>query len=151
MTTLRTWAVLAALLALAPATACRRSSEDAGARAPAASSGAVTTASGLAYHVLRPGSGAAITPGRIAVVHYTCRLEDGVTVDSSRERAVAFQFRVGEGTVMRGWDEGVAGMQVGEIRRLVIPPALGYGAEGYRDVVPPNATLECDVELLGMQ
>ncbi len=106
---------------------------------------------------LKPGAGAAIQAGQTAVVHYTGWLyaEDapehkGRKFDSSLDRNDPFSFPVGGGQVIQGWDQGVAGMQVGGQRRLVIPAELGYGARGAGGVIPPNATLVFDVELLGI-
>jgi FKBP-type peptidyl-prolyl cis-trans isomerase FkpA len=107
---------------------------------------------------LAPGSGEAIAPGRVAVVHYTGWLFDpaaedrkGRKFDSSRDRGQPFRFPLGGGRVIQGWDQGVAGMQVGQQRRLIIPPQLGYGSRGAGGVIPPNATLVFDVELLGIE
>jgi len=104
--------------------------------------------SGLYYEVLEEGSGATVAPGQTAVVHYTGWLPDGTKFDSSRDRGQPFSFGVGAGQVIAGWDEGVAGMAIGEQRKLVIPPDMGYGATGAGGVIPPNATLVFDVELL---
>lgn len=107
-----------------------------------------TTPSGLQYRDEVEGSGPAAKAGDGVVVHYTGTLEDGRKFDSSRDRGKPFQFALGAGTVIRGWDEGVAGMKVGGRRRLVIPPELGYGQRGAGGVIPPGATLLFDVELL---
>ena len=107
----------------------------------------VTTASGLQYWDLKTGSGATAAPGNTVSVHYTGWLSDGEKFDSSLDRSRPFEFRLGAGRVIKGWDEGVAGMKVGGKRQLRIPPALGYGANG-TGPIPPNATLVFDVELL---
>ena len=107
------------------------------------------TPSELHYAVLTEGSGAAIHPGQTAVVHYTGWLPDGTKFDSSRDRGEPFALPVGAGQVITGWDEGVSGMTVGEERKLVIPPDLGYGPQGTPGgPIPPNATLVFDVELV---
>ena len=107
-----------------------------------------TTPSGLQYEDLQQGTGAEATRGRPVSVHYTGWLTDGTKFDSSVDRGQPFTFPLGAGRVIRGWDEGVAGMKVGGKRRLTIPPELGYGAQGAGGVIPPNATLIFDVELL---
>ena len=105
--------------------------------------------SGLKYSIDRPGTGAQPQPGQIVSVHYTGWLTDGTKFDSSRDRGTPFEFPLGQGRVIRGWDEGVAAMKIGEKRTLVIPPDLGYGARGAGGVIPPNATLVFAVELIG--
>ena len=107
-----------------------------------------TTDSGLMYEDLEVGTGALPTPGQAVTVHYTGTLENGEKFDSSRDRNRPFSFTIGVGQVIRGWDEGVATMRVGGRRKLVIPPELGYGARGAGGVIPPNATLIFDVELI---
>ncbi len=110
--------------------------------------------SGLQYEDTVVGTGAQATKGNSVTVHYTGWLyQDGVQgakFDSSKDRNDPFVFSLGAGMVIRGWDEGVAGMLVGGARTLIIPPDLGYGARGAGGVIPPNATLKFDVELLGV-
>ncbi|OCR02468.1 peptidylprolyl isomerase [Oscillatoriales cyanobacterium USR001] len=107
----------------------------------------ITTPSGLKYVDLKEGDGAVPKTGQTVVVHYTGTLEDGTKFDSSRDRG-PFQFKLGVGQVIKGWDEGVASMKVGGRRKLIIPANLGYGNGGAGGVIPPNATLIFDVELL---
>lgn len=108
----------------------------------------VTTDSGLQYVVIEEGDGAQPQAGQRVFVHYVGTLEDGTKFDSSRDRGRPFDFTIGQGQVIRGWDEGVGMMKVGDRRKLIIPPDLGYGARGAGGVIPPNATLIFDVELL---
>jgi FKBP-type peptidyl-prolyl cis-trans isomerase FkpA len=110
----------------------------------------ITTASGLQYEVILTGDGATAKAGDMVTVHYTGWLTDGSKFDSSKDRNEPFEFNLGAGEVIRGWDEGVQGMQVGGIRKLTIPAALGYGSRGAGRVIPPNATLVFEVELLGV-
>jgi FKBP-type peptidyl-prolyl cis-trans isomerase FkpA len=113
-----------------------------------------TTSSGLQYEDTVTGNGAEARAGQQVKVHYTGWLyNDGVQgakFDSSKDRNDPFEFPLGAGMVIRGWDEGVQGMKVGGTRRLVIPPQLGYGARGAGGVIPPNATLLFEVELLAV-
>jgi peptidylprolyl isomerase len=108
----------------------------------------VTTDSGLQYTDVVEGTGAMPQAGQRVTVHYTGTLEDGTKFDSSRDRGRPFTFQIGVGQVIKGWDEGVATMRVGGQRQLVIPAELGYGSRGAGGVIPPNATLLFDVELL---
>ena len=113
---------------------------------------AIKTASGLTYEDAQVGSGEVAVRGRLVAVHYTGWLQaDGTQFDTSRSRGQPFEFKLGEGSVIAGWDEGVAGMKVGGQRRLFIPPELGYGARGAGGVIPPNATLVFDVELIALR
>ena len=107
-----------------------------------------TTASGLIYEDVVIGDGEEAAAGHQVSVHYTGWLTDGTKFDSSKDRNDPFQFGLGAGMVIRGWDEGVQGMKVGGTRKLTIPPQLGYGARGAGGVIPPNATLVFEVELL---
>ncbi len=105
----------------------------------------------LVIEDIRPGTGAVATAGQTVSVHYVGTLTDGNKFDSSRDRGKPFEFKLGAGQVIKGWDQGVAGMQVGGRRKLTIPPHLGYGARGAGGVIPPNATLVFEVELLGLR
>jgi FKBP-type peptidyl-prolyl cis-trans isomerase FkpA len=114
----------------------------------------ITTPSGLQFEDTVMGAGAEAARGQAVTVHYTGWLfnngTEGAKFDSSKDRNDPFVFSLGAGMVIRGWDEGVAGMKVGGARTLIIPAALGYGARGAGGVIPPNATLKFDVELLGI-
>lgn len=110
-----------------------------------------TTPSGLKYTDLETGSGDEAQSGKVVNVHYTGWLENGTKFDSSHDRRSPFSFSLGAGQVIRGWDEGVAGMKVGGKRRLTIPADLGYGARGAGGLIPPNATLIFEVELTGVK
>ncbi len=110
-----------------------------------------TTPSGLQYDDLAVGEGAAARSGQHVTVHYTGWLADGKKFDSSLDRGDPFAFNLGQGQVIAGWDEGVQGMKVGGKRKLTIPPDLGYGPRGAGGVIPPNATLLFEVELLGVE
>lgn len=115
--------------------------------APTGEKPMTTTESGLQYTDLVEGTGATPNIGDKVVVHYTGTLENGTKFDSSRDRNRPFEFQLGVGQVIKGWDEGVATMKVGGRRQLIIPPELGYGARGIGPI-PPNSTLIFDVELL---
>jgi FKBP-type peptidyl-prolyl cis-trans isomerase len=108
----------------------------------------VTTKSGLKYQDLRVGKGAPAKSGQRVTVHYRGTLTNGTKFDASYDRNEPFTFNLGAGEVIKGWDQGVAGMRVGGKRKLTIPPSLGYGASGAGGVIPPNATLIFEVELL---
>ena len=124
------------------------SGEEAMAGDTASAENIVTTDSGLQYVVIEEGDGASPQTGQRVFVHYVGTLEDGTKFDSSRDRGRPFDFKIGQGQVIKGWDEGVGDMKVGDRRKLIIPPELGYGARGAGGVIPPNATLIFDVELL---
>ena len=109
-----------------------------------------TTPSGLIIDELVVGAGAAAAAGQQVTVHYTGWLTDGTKFDSSKDRGDPFIFPLGAGRVIKGWDEGVQGMKIGGKRKLTIPATLGYGARGAGGVIPPNATLVFEVELLGV-
>ncbi len=102
----------------------------------------------LQIEEIQVGTGAEAKPGQSVSVHYTGTLTNGSKFDSSRDRKEPFDFQLGAGMVIKGWDQGVAGMKVGGRRKLTIPPELGYGAGGYPPVIPPNSTLVFDIELL---
>ena len=136
-----------ALVAIAPA-----QDKKAGTSGPTKVTGAPTkTPSGLEYWDIKAGTGPVAQSGQKVKVHYTGWLTDGKKFDSSVDRGQPFEFMLGAGQVIKGWDQGVAGMKVGGKRQLKIPPDLGYGASGAGGVIPPNATLIFDVELLGVQ
>jgi len=109
-----------------------------------------TTPSGLIIEDVTVGEGAVAAAGQKVTVHYTGWLTNGTKFDSSKDRNDPFNFPLGGGRVIKGWDEGVQGMKVGGKRKLTIPPALGYGARGAGSTIPPNATLVFGVELLGV-
>ena len=136
----------------APSTAAPQQTEVKLAEAPLAKdmsdSEIKETGTGLKYQVITAGTGATPKKGDTVVVHYTGTLEDGSKFDSSRDRNSPFSFKLGVGQVIKGWDEGLSIMRVGDRFNLIIPPELGYGARGAGGVIPPNATLIFDVELL---
>jgi peptidylprolyl isomerase len=111
----------------------------------------VTTPTGLKYEDLKEGTGAEALEGSMVEVHYTGWLTNGTKFDSSLDRKQPFRFQLGQGRVIKGWDEGVVGMKVGGKRKLTIPPELGYGQRGAGGAIPPNATLVFEVELLGVK
>ena len=111
----------------------------------------IKTSSGLTIEDLVVGNGDTAAAGQRVSVHYTGWTTDGKKFDSSKDRGQAFMFSLGRGEVIRGWDEGVAGMKVGGKRKLTIPPELGYGSRGAGKVIPPNATLLFEVELLAVR
>ncbi len=111
----------------------------------------VATTSGLKYIDMAEGTGETPKKGQTVSVHYTGTLENGKKFDSSVDRGQPYEFRIGEGAVIKGWDEGLASMKVGGKRKLIIPPALGYGVRGSPPNIPPNSILLFDVELLGVK
>eukprot|EP00903_Cladosiphon_okamuranus_P014007 g13026.t1 len=116
----------------------------------------ITTETGLKYTVTVAGKGARPSPGNMVKAHYTGWLngfgdEESIKFDSSRDRGRPFSFKVGTGQVIKAWDEAMLDMRIGERRQIVVPPQLGYGSRGAGGVIPPNATLYFDVELLGVQ
>ena len=142
--------VLTLLAALGGASGCGSANKSSTSGPTKVNGQPTTTASGLQYWDIMVGTGATAAPGNTVKVHYTGFLTTGEKFDSSRDRGEPFSFPLGTGQVIKGWDEGVAGMKVGGKRQLRIPPELGYGAAGAGGAIPPNATLIFDVELLGV-
>lgn len=162
---MRTSLLLLLVILLVPAcgsesdpAASTKNTGETSAPAPDETDSATAPPSELMIDVIAEGEGEAIAAGKTAVVHYTGWLFDasapenrGTKFDSSRDRGEAFSFPLGAGRVITGWDKGVEGMKVGERRMLTLPPEMGYGARGAGGVIPPNATLIFDVELLGIE
>jgi FKBP-type peptidyl-prolyl cis-trans isomerase len=111
----------------------------------------VSTSSGLQYEDLKVGTGESPKPGQTVIVHYTGWLTNGSKFDSSIDRGQPFEFQIGKGQVIKGWDEGVMSMKIGGKRKLTIPADLGYGARGAGGLIPPGATLIFEVDLLGLK
>jgi peptidylprolyl isomerase len=111
----------------------------------------VTTASGLKYVDLVEGDGPSPQPGQMTTVHYTGTLENGTKFESSLDSGKPYEFKIGTGAVIKGWDEGIMTMKAGGKRKLIIPPNLGYGPQGSPPKIPPNATMIFEVELLGIR
>jgi FKBP-type peptidyl-prolyl cis-trans isomerase len=105
----------------------------------------------LQIETIREGTGAEARSGNTVTVHYVGTLTDGKKFDSSRDRGKGFSFKLGAGQVIKGWDQGVAGMKVGTVRKLTIPPHLAYGERGFPGAIPPNSTLVFEVELLDVK
>jgi len=141
-------AVIATLSVLALGACTKKSTETTTESSTAPSSEAAKSDAGLQIENIKEGSGTEAVSGKQIAVHYTGTLTDGKKFDSSLDRGQPFKFTLGAGQVIRGWDLGFAGMKVGGKRKLTIPPALGYGANGAGGVIPPNATLVFEVELL---
>ena len=144
------------LLALSSVSSAQPPQEPAAEEPPAETSQeaapeAVTTESGLQYLDLEEGMGPEVRKGDRIEVHYVGWLPDRTVFDASRKRGQPFQFRVGRGEVIKGWDEGVVGMKVGGKRRLLVPPELGYGKRGAGRAIPPNSTLLFEIELIGIR
>src|SRR5712692_10018190 len=134
-----------------PVAAAGKTAGSAEAKTTSTTTKMATLPSGLKYVDLKVGKGASPKPGQTVVVHYTGTLQDGTKFDSSRDRNEPFSFPLGQGKVIPGWDEGIATMKPGGRRKLVIPPDLAYGANGQPPSIPPNATLNFDVELLRVE
>jgi FKBP-type peptidyl-prolyl cis-trans isomerase len=105
----------------------------------------------LVIETVKPGSGDTAKSGMTVAVHYTGTLTNGNKFDSSRDRGRPFEFALGQGQVIKGWDQGVVGMAIGEVRKLTIPPHLAYGERGFPGAIPPNATLIFEVELVAVK
>jgi FKBP-type peptidyl-prolyl cis-trans isomerase len=145
------WWLIVAFLAIMGAACSRSEAPNPTTEVQMASNDTTTTESGLEYKDLLVGEGEAARSGATAIVHYTGWLLDGTKFDSSVDRGTPFEFTLGAGQVIKGWDEGVGTMNVGGKRELIIPADLGYGDRGAGKVIPPGATLKFEVELLGLR
>lgn len=150
--------IVAGVMVYKPEASAPTGSQGTGEMPAAADTGAVvstnspkTMANGLIIEDVKIGTGAEAVKGALISVHYVGTLVDGTKFDSSRDRGEPFQFPLGQGMVIQGWEQGFEGMKVGGVRKLTIPPDLGYGAQGAGGVIPPNATLKFEVELLGVR
>src|ERR1700728_4610090 len=145
-------AMIVALTVVSPVAQTARKSAPPGTNAPTKVTGdGVKTPSGLIYWDIRVGNGDVAKEGSHVRVHYTGSLTNGKKFDSSVDAGKPFDFTIGNGEVIKGWEEGITGMKVGGKRQLRIPPDLAYGAEGSPPTIPPNATLIFDIQLLGVQ
>ncbi len=148
LTLLTAAAVVLTAVTAAPDAALAAETDPKKEEAPVAAETTVTTPSGLKYVDLVTGDGVEATKDAFVEVHYTGWLENGTKFDSSLDRGRPFGFILGAGRVIQGWDEGVVGMRVGGRRKLIIPPSIGYGERGAGGVIPPNATLVFEVDLI---
>ena len=151
MSNSRTSAVYALTFVLAVTVLAFGMTISAGAEEKKKMSDTQTTESGLQYVIIEEGTGDKAVPGKKVKVHYSGKLEDGTEFDSSYKRGQPIEFTLGAGQVIKGWDEGIALMKVGDKRQLIIPPELGYGAAGAGNVIPPNAVIIFDVELVDVE
>ncbi len=147
----RTLVLMAIALPALALGACKKDAPEAAKTTTPEATAMTTTATGLQYEEIKIGEGAVPTAGQTVVVHYTGWLTDGKKFDSSVDRGQPFKFTLGQGQVIKGWDEGLSTMKVGGKRKLTIPSELGYGNRGAGGLIPPGATLVFEVELLGIE
>lgn len=145
------WWLIVAFLAILGVACSQSAASNQTSEVEMESNDTITTESGLEYKDLVVGEGEDARAGATAIVHYTGWLLDGTKFDSSVDRGTPFEFALGAGQVIKGWDEGVGTMKVGGKRELIIPADLGYGDRGAGNVIPPGATLKFEVELLGLR